>query len=87
VPITTVGAVLSDAPARPNYLVGDSLRLRQIIANLLGNAIKFTKEGEVVVRGELAAARDNEVELHFAVRDTSIGIPPDKQRMIFEAFT
>ena len=72
----------------PDALVGDPGRLRQVIVNLVGNAIKFTEQGEVVRRGrELAAADRRRAScLHFAVSDTGIGIPADKQRLIFEAF-
>jgi two-component system sensor histidine kinase/response regulator len=82
----------------PRRLLGDALRLRQILLNLLGNAIKFTDSGEVFVfvdvdetgdgaRGETPAAGDAPgIRLHFEVRDTGMGIPKDKQRVIFEAF-
>ena len=70
----------------PNAVTGDPLRLRQIIVNLVGNAIKFTSEGEVVLEVELQTQRPEEVELRFAVRDTGIGIPLDKQQAIFENF-
>ena len=76
-------------PDVPDALVGDAGRLRQVLLNLVGNAIKFTEEGEVVVRVEVAgdaARRRREVGLRFAVRDTGIGIPPDKQETIFRAF-
>jgi two-component system, sensor histidine kinase and response regulator len=77
----------------PDGLVGDALRLRQILTNLVGNAIKFTATGEVAlnvdVEGESEGAdeSDDAVCLHFTVRDTGIGISADKQRVIFEAFT
>lgn len=74
------------APDVPDGLVGDVGRLRQIIVNLVGNAIKFTERGEVVVSVDCAARRGDEVELHFAVRDTGIGIPPEKIARIFQAF-
>jgi two-component system sensor histidine kinase/response regulator len=75
------------APEVPESVIGDPGRLRQILINLVGNAIKFTHQGEVVVDVELAAnEKDDEVLLHFSVRDTGIGIPADKQAMIFEAF-
>jgi PAS domain S-box-containing protein len=73
-------------PEVPDSLIGDPGRLRQIVVNLAGNAIKFTEQGEVVLDVEIQAKGD-EVVLHFSVRDTGIGIPPEKQRLIFEAFT
>jgi signal transduction histidine kinase len=74
-------------PAVPDVLIGDAGRIRQILVNLVGNAIKFTNQGEVVVRVELLSETDNQVCLSLAVRDTGIGIPPEKQQMIFQAFT
>jgi PAS domain S-box-containing protein len=72
----------------PEDLNGDPNRLRQLIMNLVGNAIKFTEAGEVVVEVERQADQSpGEIGLHFAVRDTGIGIPPEKQATIFEAFT
>jgi len=78
----------------PDALVGDAGRLRQVLLNLVGNAIKFTEMGEVVVRTSVAACGlaqtdakpQAAVELHFAVSDTGIGIPSDKQQRIFRAF-
>jgi CheY-like chemotaxis protein len=72
----------------PDALVGDAGRLRQVLLNLVGNAIKFTEAGEVVVRVKLdnAATSDSEAVVHFSVSDTGIGIPLDKQQMIFKAF-
>ena len=74
-------------PNVPDALVGDASRLRQVLLNLVGNAIKFTKEGEVVVRLEVVGdpARE-EVRVRFAVSDTGIGIPLEKQEKIFRAF-
>ena len=74
------------SPEVPEYLIGDPGRLRQIVLNLVGNAIKFTERGEVVLLVDLDSRGDDRVTLHFAVRDTGIGIPADKQRIIFEAF-
>lgn len=74
-------------PEIPEVLVGDQGRLRQILMNLVGNALKFTHVGEVVVSAELESRRGNRVVLHFQVRDTGIGIAPDKHAKIFEAFT
>jgi len=73
-------------PAVPDELLGDAGRLRQILLNLVGNAIKFTERGAVVVHVEPEAAADGDVMLHLAVRDTGIGIAPDKHRLIFGAF-
>ena len=73
----------------PDALVGDASRLRQVLLNLIGNAIKFTEAGEVVVRVDLAGeptANGEEAGLRFAVSDTGIGIPPEKQETIFRAF-
>ena len=73
-------------PPLPETLVGDPVRLRQILLNLIGNAVKFTDQGQVAVRAELASVTPSEVVVHFAVSDTGIGIPADKQALIFEAF-
>jgi light-regulated signal transduction histidine kinase (bacteriophytochrome)/DNA-binding response OmpR family regulator len=71
----------------PDALVGDALRLRQVVTNLVGNAIKFTERGEVVTRVQVESERAETIRLHFSVRDTGIGIPPGKQQAIFGAFT
>ena len=79
-------------PDVPDALVGDAGRLRQVLLNLVGNAVKFTDEGEVVVRVEIQgdgpppSPGAGEVGLRFTVRDTGIGIPPDQQERIFRAF-
>jgi PAS domain S-box-containing protein len=70
----------------PRKIIGDSLRIRQVILNLLGNAIKFTEKGEVVISAKVVSSRAGQVNLLFEVTDTGIGIPEDKQQMIFEAF-
>jgi len=74
------------APAVPDALVGDPGRLRQIILNLVGNGIKFTERGEVVVDVGVEARTASEVCLRFTVTDTGIGIAAQKQGLIFEAF-
>ena len=83
------------ASSVPDRLVGDPERLRQILVNLVGNAIKFTEQGSVQVQVEIAECSaapsampdaESEVTLHIAVRDSGIGIPADKQRAIFNAF-
>jgi len=73
-------------PAVPDALVGDALRLQQVLLNLLSNAIKFTAEGEVVVQLEVCSSNQQEATLRIAVRDTGIGIAPENQRAIFEVF-
>ena len=72
--------------AVPDALIGDRLRIRQIVLNLVGNVIKFTAEGEVEIQVLLEDVRDREVQLRFRVRDTGIGIPASKCDTIFEAF-
>ena len=72
----------------PDDLVADWPRLQQVLTNLVGNAIKFTERGEIAVRVErYAEASHADVVLHFAVRDTGIGIPPDRRKAVFEPFT
>ena len=73
-------------PHVPDAVTGDPGRLRQVLVNLVGNAVKFTNEGEVVVEVDVASQNEREVELHFCISDTGIGIPPDKQQLIFGAF-
>jgi signal transduction histidine kinase/CheY-like chemotaxis protein len=74
------------SPDVPTALVGDPSRLRQIINNLIGNAIKFTQQGEVVLRVESESRAVDEIHLHFSVSDTGIGVPAEKQQVIFEPF-
>jgi signal transduction histidine kinase/CheY-like chemotaxis protein len=71
----------------PDALEGDPHRLRQIVINLVGNAIRFTDTGEVVVDVGVATMGENHARLRFAVSDTGPGIPPDKRQLIFEAFS
>jgi len=74
-------------PAVPEEIVGDPIRIGQVLVNLLGNAIKFTNQGEVELRVTSERAGQDQVCLHFAVRDTGIGIPAEKHKSIFEAFS
>ena len=70
----------------PDTLIGDPARFRQVLLNLVGNAIKFTDEGEVIVSVNKKCQNENEIDLHFLVKDTGIGIPMEKQESIFSAF-
>jgi CheY-like chemotaxis protein/HPt (histidine-containing phosphotransfer) domain-containing protein len=70
----------------PDQLLGDPARLRQVLVNLVGNAVKFTEAGEVVIRVEAQPAGAEDALLHFAVRDTGIGVAPEKQQAIFAPF-
>lgn len=74
------------APAVPTMLVGDPHRLRQVLVNLVGNAIKFTEQGEILLQVTPEPDGDGNVMLHFRVADTGIGIPAEKFGSIFEAF-
>lgn len=71
----------------PELVVGDAGRLRQVVVNLVGNAIKFTEQGEVSVEVKGESETPDEIRLHFQVRDTGIGVPAEKQEIIFQAFT
>jgi signal transduction histidine kinase len=71
----------------PGPVIGDAVRLRQILVNLVGNGIKFTKRGEVAVEATLEDHAGDEFTIHFAVRDTGIGIAPENQAAIFGAFS
>jgi signal transduction histidine kinase/DNA-binding response OmpR family regulator/HPt (histidine-containing phosphotransfer) domain-containing protein len=73
-------------PDVPDFLTGDAHRLRQIVVNLVGNALKFTEQGEVTMLVETVDRRDGEVRLRFIVRDTGVGIPLVAQSHIFKAF-
>ena len=74
-------------PDVPESLVGDPGRIRQIVVNLVGNSIKFTEHGEIFVTVEQEDETPGSVRLHFAIKDTGVGIPADKQSTIFEAFS
>ncbi|WP_310828822.1 ATP-binding protein [Paenibacillus pedocola] len=71
----------------PEYLVGDSLRIRQIMVNLIGNAVKFTPFGDIHVTVESSGGQENGQGLTFRIKDTGIGIPPEKLELLFQPFT
>jgi len=79
--------ICAAAPDVPAYLCGDPGRLRQILTNLTGNALKFTHKGEIAVRASLVSETDTEVVMRFSVKDTGIGIPANKQELMFQKFT
>jgi len=70
----------------PTFLRGDPVRLRQVLLNLVGNALKFTDRGEVLIEVQVASINDRTASLHFSIADTGIGISPEKQATIFDAF-
>jgi signal transduction histidine kinase/DNA-binding response OmpR family regulator/streptogramin lyase len=78
--------LICQAPDVPGMVVGDPTRLRQVLTNLLGNALKFTAQGEIVVQAQVASRDGDTMMVHFSVRDTGIGIPLEKQQNIFEPF-
>ena len=71
----------------PQSVIGDPVRLRQVLLNLVGNAVKFTRRGSISVTVDLLSTSADRVQLHFAVADTGLGVPRDKQQVIFNAFT
>ncbi len=71
----------------PLALKGDPTRLRQILINLAGNAVKFTEKGEIVIRASLLEEDEQAARIHFSVKDTGIGIPMEKHHLIFQSFT
>jgi len=75
------------SPDVPPRLIGDPSRLRQILKNLADNSLKFTHEGEIYIKAEMAEDLGNRIKVHFLVKDTGIGIPKNKQAKIFESFT
>jgi CheY-like chemotaxis protein len=79
--------ICAAAPEVPTYLSGDPGRLRQILTNLAGNAVKFTEQGEIVVRATLLSETDTKAVVRFSVKDSGIGIPAEKHSLIFQKFT
>ncbi|HTS26826.1 MAG TPA: two-component regulator propeller domain-containing protein [Bryobacteraceae bacterium] len=84
---TGVELVVEVAPEMPEVILADRLRLGQVLANLVANALKFTAEGEIVVRAAVQSRAGNDVVLRFSVSDTGIGIPADRLERIFFPFT
>ena len=80
-----VTSILSDDT--PRSIIGDPTRLRQILVNILGNAVKFTNEGEITIFVSSTKKDDGEYEIHFAIKDTGIGIPADKMDRLFQTFS
>ena len=74
-------------PALPKHLIGDAMRLQQIMINLGGNAVKFTKQGEIVISVRCLGKTRDQVKVEFSIRDHGIGIAPENQGKIFEGFT
>ena len=74
-------------PAVPRYVIGDAVRLRQILLNLLSNAVKFTERGSVTLRVEMLGQENRRARIRFWVIDTGIGIPKEKQSLVFQSFT
>src|SRR5690606_23685768 len=74
-------------PALPALVIGDAVRLRQILVNLIGNAVKFTEQGDIIVVAESAGTRHGWVSVRFAVRDQGIGISPEGKHKLFNAFS
>lgn len=74
-------------PDVPDMITGDAVRLRQVLTNLVGNAIKFTRHGEISLKALIDRIDRDAVQLHFIVADTGVGIAPEKQKLIFESFT
>ncbi len=70
----------------PKFIIGDQLRLNQILINLLGNAIKFTQKGEIIIKVQTEEVNETHITINFSVRDTGVGIPQNKLKNIFESF-
>ncbi len=79
--------ILSISPSVPELIQGDPVRLRQVVMNLLNNAIKFTKKGEIIVSAAVVQPSDSGMIIKFSVKDTGIGIPESRKNLLFNAFT
>jgi signal transduction histidine kinase/DNA-binding response OmpR family regulator len=79
--------IIDYAPNLPRHFIGDGGRIRQVLTNLVGNAIKFTSEGHVAIRAKISDPRDGHCIIKLSVEDTGIGIPEDKLEHIFDKFT
>ena len=79
--------IVDAEPEAPNALIGDPLRLRQVLVNLIGNAFKFTEAGEICLRVEMVETLRKRAKLNFTISDTGIGIPEEKIGSLFDAFT
>jgi PAS domain S-box-containing protein len=82
-----IAFICAAAPDVPGYLRGDPGRLRQVLTNLTGNALKFTHHGEIGVRVSLVSQTDVEALLRFSIQDTGVGIPAEKQALLFQTFS
>ena len=82
-----IGLDLEVGPDVPNFLVGDSLRVGQILRNLVGNAIKFTNKGKITIKASLVRSGGDTANILFAVIDTGIGIPPETQATLFQRYS
>ena len=71
----------------PNLLVGDPLRLNQILVNLGNNAVKFTEQGEIVLMARIKSRSDNKISLEFSMRDSGIGMTEEQQAKLFQSFS
>ncbi len=81
-----IDLALSLSPDLPQQVIGDPMRLHQVLSNLIGNAVKFTEAGKITVQAAAARRSEEQVEISFSVRDTGIGIPADKVSTLFESF-